>query len=88
VLTPRDYSYAIVLHELTEYTPLFDGCIGAIEGAHIEVCVDEELHDDFTNRHGSTTQNVVVVCDFDMRFTYIGMETEGSAHDNRVLNWA
>jgi len=31
-----------------------------------------------------TTQNVVAVCDFDMRFTYIEAGTEGSAHDMRV----
>jgi hypothetical protein len=52
------------------------------------VCVDEELHDDFTNRKGWTSQNVIVVCDFDMRFTYIGVGTEGSADDIRVLKQA
>jgi hypothetical protein len=49
------------------------------------VIVDEAIHDDFTNRKGNTSQNVIVVCDFDMRFTYIGVGTEGSAHDMRVI---
>jgi len=77
-----------VPHELTEYTPFFDGCIGALDGTHIEVIVDEAVHDDFTNRKGNTSQNVVVVCDFDMRFTYVGVGTEGSAHDMRVIKKA
>jgi hypothetical protein len=33
------------------------------------------VHDDFTNRKGNTTQNVVAICDFDMRFTYVGVGT-------------
>jgi hypothetical protein len=48
------------------------------------VVVDEAVHDDYINRKGKTTQNVVTVCDFNMRFTYIGAGTEGSAHDMRV----
>jgi hypothetical protein len=88
VLRPKDYNYAVVPHELTEYTPFFDGCIGVIDGTHIEMCVDEEAHDDFTNRKGYTSQNVIVVCDLDMRFTYIGVGMEGSVHDMCVLKRA
>ena len=42
----------------------------------------------YTNRHGYTSQNVVATCDFDMRFTYVGSGTEGSAHGMRVLKKA
>lgn len=85
MLRLKDTSYEVVPDELAEYSPLFDRCIGAIDGTHIEVCVDEACHDDFTNRHGWTSQNVIAACNFNMMFTYIGVGTEGSAHDMRVL---
>lgn len=40
--------------------------------------VDAPVREDFINRKGCTTQNVCVVCDFDMRFTYVGTGTQGS----------
>jgi hypothetical protein len=40
----------------------------------------------YRNRKGTLSQNVLAVCDFDMRFLYILSGWEGSAHDGRVLN--
>jgi len=90
VIRPKDYTYSVVPQELLEYTPFFYGCIGAIDGTHIDVVVDEAVCEDFIIRKGRTTQNVIIVCDFNMRFTYIGAGTEGSAHDMRVIKttWA
>ena len=84
IIRPRDTSYAVVPAELVEYSPFFDGCIGAMDGTHIDVIVDKEIRDDHINRKGRPTQNVVAVCDFDMRFMYVGAGTEGSTHDMRV----
>jgi hypothetical protein len=36
------------------------------------------------NRHGYCSQNVMVVCDFDMRFTFVVVGWSGSAHDTRI----
>ena len=36
-------------------------------------------------RKGMTTQNVLVVCDFDMRFTFVLAGWPGSVHDMRVF---
>jgi hypothetical protein len=85
VLRPMDSSYAELPEELAEYSPLFDGCIGALDGTLIEVSVPKRVQADFTNRHGWRSQNVICVCDFNMMFTYVGVGTEGSAHDMRVL---
>jgi hypothetical protein len=41
-----------------------------------------------TCRHGYTSQNVLAICDFDMRFTFLVVGWPGSAHDTRVLNHA
>ena len=84
VIRPRDTSYSGLPAELVEYTPFFDGCIGSMDGTHVDVIVDQGVRDNHINRKGKPTQNVVAVCDFDMRFTYIGAGTEGSAHDMRV----
>ena len=84
VIRPRDTSYSGLPAELVEYTPFFDDCIGAMDGTHKDVIVDQGVRDNHINRKGKPTQNVVAVCDFDMRITYISVGTEGSAHDMRV----
>ena len=40
----------------------------------------------YTGRHGYTSQNVLAVCDFDMRFTFVVAGWAGSVHDNRIFN--
>ena len=42
----------------------------------------------YTNRHGVQLQNVLAVCDHDMRFVYMYAGWEGSAHNARVLDGA
>ena len=40
----------------------------------------------YTGRKGITTQNVLAVSDFDMRFTFVLAGWLGSVHDMRVFN--
>jgi hypothetical protein len=65
--------------------PHFKGAIGAIDGSHIpvEVAKDEEVN--HTGRHGYTSQNLLAICDFDLRFTFVVAGWPGSVHDNRIL---
>ena len=90
VLRPKDAHYRTVHERLEKHTPFCDGCIGALDGTHIRVCVDRKAHDDFTNRKGWTSQNVIAVCDFDMRFTFVGVGKAGAVHGMKVLRdaWA
>ena len=44
------------------------------------------LQPKYRNRKGTTSQNVLAVCNFDMKFVYILAGWEGSAHDQRVLS--
>ncbi|XP_077217887.1 uncharacterized protein LOC143852390 [Tasmannia lanceolata] len=60
-------------------------CIGAIDGTHIQATVAEDLKPRFICRKGWPSQNVLVVCDFDLKFTYVLAGWEGSASDSRVL---
>ncbi|KAK9153727.1 hypothetical protein Sjap_001207 [Stephania japonica] len=39
----------------------------------------------YRNRHGFTSQNVLVACNFDLEFIYVLNGWEGSAHDSRIL---
>nr|XP_027093520.1 uncharacterized protein LOC113713912 [Coffea arabica] len=61
---------------------------GAMDGTHIPAHAPPGEQVAYMNRHGQATQNVLAICDFDMRFTYIYAGWEGSAHDARVLDGA
>jgi hypothetical protein len=52
------------------------------------VVVDKSKRIQYLNRPNETSQNVLVVCDFDMRFTFIMSRCPGSAHDMRVFKSA
>ena len=66
------------------FWPHFKDAIGAIDGTHIRVTVAEKLKVQYTNRKGYTSQNVLAICDFDMRFTFVVAGWPGSVHDTRV----
>jgi hypothetical protein len=85
VIMPKDPTCSTVHPALRTYSPLFDGCIGAIDGTHVPVCVSRRSHDDYLNRKGWPSQNVLAVVDFDMRFTFVGVGMAGAVHDMAVL---
>ena len=47
--------------------------------------VHEKHRAAFLGRKHTTTQNVLAAVDFDLRFTYILVGWDGSAHDARIL---
>ena len=70
------------------FAPFFDNCIGAIDGTHIEVVVPMTELITHMNRKSKTSQNVLAICDFDLRFTFIVAGWPGSVHDMRVFKAA
>jgi hypothetical protein len=68
------------------FSPHFHGAIGAIDGTHIPIVVPSSVMTAHFNRYQETTQNVLVVCDFDMRFTFVVAGWPGLVHDMRVFN--
>ena len=50
--------------------------------------MDTEVAAAYRNRKGFTSQNVMSMVNFEMKFTYIVAGWEGSAHDARVLSVA
>ena len=56
-------------------------CIGVIDGTREPASVPSGQQMAYTNRHGVQSQNVLVVCDHDMRFVYVYIGWEGNAHE-------
>jgi len=65
--------------------PYFKDCIGALDGTHIRVSLPPDEQVRYIGKTGIPTQNVLAVCDFDMRFTYVSTGQPGSMHDTSVL---
>lgn len=60
-------------------------CFGAIDGTLIDVVVPTDACEAFRNRHGRVSQNVLCVCDFNMKFTFFYTGWEGAAHDAPIF---
>ena len=58
--------------------PHFKDCIGALDGTHIRVSLSSDEQVRYIDKTGIPTQNVLAVCDFDMRFTYVSTGQPGS----------
>ncbi|KAL5564355.1 hypothetical protein UlMin_027519 [Ulmus minor] len=88
-IVPPDFDdVSTVIAENRRFFPYFQGCVGAIDGTHIPCVVDADVAAAYRNRKGFTSQNVMAVVDFEMKFTYLVAGWEGSCHDARVLNVA
>ncbi|XP_008660607.2 protein ALP1-like [Zea mays] len=67
------------------WNPYLKDCIGAIDGTHVLARVPRHMQQAFRGRKTNPTQNVMVVVDFDLKFTYVLAGWEGSAHDALIL---
>ncbi|CAI9264297.1 unnamed protein product [Lactuca saligna] len=70
------------------YYPMFKDCIGAIDGTHVRASVRQHEEAKYVGRKGYATQNIMVVCDFNMCFTFVWAGWEGTAYDTRIFNEA
>jgi hypothetical protein len=87
IIVPKDPTFSEVHPNLEnpEFWPHFNNCIGAIDGTHVKIQVHKSKRIPYLNRHNETSQNVLAICDFDMRFTFVLSGWPGSAHDMRVF---
>lgn len=63
----------------------FENCVGAIDGTHVDAWVAASREGRYRGRKTVKTWNVMAVCSFDGKFTFVYPRWEGSAHDSRVL---
>jgi hypothetical protein len=68
--------------------PHFKDCIGAIGGTHVQVSLSPEEQVRYIRKTDIPTQNVLAICDFDMRFTYVAAGQPDAYHDTSVLHHA
>ncbi|KAL2899249.1 putative nuclease HARBI1 [Bienertia sinuspersici] len=88
IIRPYDPDFKSIPAKIStdkRYMPYFKDCIGCIDGTHIEACIPEALQMPYRGRKGIPTFNVIVVCDFDMCFTFVSAGWEGSSHDSHVF---
>jgi hypothetical protein len=63
----------------------FPDALGALDGCHVDVCVDVADQGRYRNRKQVYTTNMLGVVDWNMKFLYVLPGWEGSASDSRVL---
>jgi hypothetical protein len=87
IIRPVDPEFRTVHQRLKahQFSPYFDNCIGAIDGTHASVVVPAQHVVQHMGRHGYTFQNLLAVCDVDIRFTFVMAGWPSSVHDMRVF---
>ncbi|XP_039157245.1 putative nuclease HARBI1 [Eucalyptus grandis] len=88
LIQPTDPQYRKVPENIKKdrrFYPYFKDCIGAIDGTHIPAVVPAFDQIRFIGRKGTTTQNVLTICNFNMEFVYVWAGWKGQAHDTRIF---
>ena len=67
------------------FSSLLKDCIGALDGTHVSAWAPTTKQTAFRGRKILVTQDVMVVCDFDMMFIFVYTGWEGTTNDSRVL---
>lgn len=78
-ITPKE------IRQKKRFHPYFKDCVGAIDGTHVRVKVRNKDIPRYRGRKGYPTINVLGVCTFDLKFTYILTGWEGTASDSRIV---
>ncbi|KAL5569955.1 hypothetical protein UlMin_026530, partial [Ulmus minor] len=60
-------------------------CVGTIDGTHARVKVSKKDAPRYRGRKDFTTTNVMAVCGFDMKFTYVLPGWERTSSDSRII---
>ncbi|KAH1047959.1 hypothetical protein J1N35_038743, partial [Gossypium stocksii] len=60
-------------------------CIRAIDGTHIKACILLSCQIPYIGRKGEPTQNIIIVCDFNMCFIFAFPDWAGTTHDSRIF---
>ena len=64
---------------------IWQDCVGAFDGTTVSAHAPANRATAFRSRKSEICQNVLAVCDFDMYFTYVESEWEGSVNESQVI---
>ncbi|TXG70067.1 hypothetical protein EZV62_005002 [Acer yangbiense] len=81
---PTGSNVSLEVRSSNRFYPYFKDCVGAIDGTHVRVKVSRDDAPRYCGRKGYPTLNVLAVCSFDLKFTYILPGWEGTASDSRI----
>ncbi|KAG6501296.1 hypothetical protein ZIOFF_041175 [Zingiber officinale] len=73
-----------ILHN-PKWFPYFKNYLGAIDGTHVSAWAPTSIQTSFRGRKVIITQNVMLVCDFNMLFAFVYTGWEGTTNDSRVF---
>lgn len=88
IVRPTNIEFKEVTEQIRKndkFWPNFKGGIGAIDGTHVRAMVPAEDLVQYIGRRGYPTQNVMVVCNFDLLFTFVVVGCPGCAHDAYIF---
>lgn len=88
IIKTSDYEFREVpmkIQNSDRYWPHFKGCIAAIDGTHVRAKVPAEQKVPYLGRKQYPTQNMMVVCEFDLLYTFVISGWPGSANDAKIL---
>ncbi|KAL6848265.1 hypothetical protein ACP4OV_022393 [Aristida adscensionis] len=85
MIRPPSNETPLKIRNSPRWNPYFKDCVGAIDGTHVHARVPAKIASAFRGRKHFPTKNVLVAVDFDLKFTYVLADWEGSAHDALIL---
>ncbi|KAL0319792.1 UNVERIFIED_CONTAM: hypothetical protein Sradi_5240700 [Sesamum radiatum] len=78
----------ILHYDILYCIAVIQGCLGALDGTHVDIHVPEDDKARHRSRKGKKSINMLGVCNTDETFTYVLSGWEGSAADSWVLRHA
>ncbi|KNZ57920.1 uncharacterized protein VP01_203g8 [Puccinia sorghi] len=82
-LAAQSNVFTVTSHHTKRIQPLSVKCLGALDGVHIPVSVESVLA--YSNQNIFLSQNILAVCNFNMKITYLQVGLERTAHKARGL---
>ncbi|XP_022858663.1 uncharacterized protein LOC111379508 [Olea europaea var. sylvestris] len=76
---------AVSHHPDPQRYPLFQDCIGAIDGTYVWAVLPRRKRINFIGRKEVPTQNVLATCDFNLCFTFVLQGSMRPTHDSHIL---
>ncbi|XP_018812898.2 uncharacterized protein LOC108985163 [Juglans regia] len=64
--------------------PWFGQCVGAMNNTMMDAVVLASVPEAYRNRYGRVAQNVMCICNFDMKLIFVYSGWEGTVHDARI----